>query len=85
MLLVKVGGGDLDFTAIADDLASLERPFVLLHGANKLRDRMGAALGKTPQVVESISGFTSVLSDDDAIDVMLASYAGIRNKRLVES
>jgi len=85
MLLVKVGGGDVDLTAIADDLASLERPFVLLHGANKLRDKMGTALGKPPQVVESISGFTSVLSDDDAIDVMLASYAGIRNKRLVES
>ena len=37
MLIVKVGGGDIDLDAIAVDLASLARPFVLLHGANKLR------------------------------------------------
>jgi acetylornithine/LysW-gamma-L-lysine aminotransferase len=85
MLLVKVGGGDIHLEAIADDLASLDRPFVLLHGANKLRDRLAHDLGRPPQVVESISGYSSVLSDDDAIDVMLASYAGIRNKRLVEA
>ena len=85
MLLVKVGGGDIDLEAIADDLASIDRPFVLLHGANKLRDQLAHDLGTPPQVVESISGYTSVLSDDAAIDVMLASYAGIRNKRLVEA
>jgi len=85
MLLVKVGGGDIDLEAIADDLASIGRPFVLLHGANKLRDQLAHDLGTPPQVVESISGYTSVLSDDAAIDVMLASYAGIRNKRLVEA
>ena len=85
MLLVKMGGGDFDIDAIADDLASLDRPFVLLHGANKLRDRLATELGRPPQVVESISGYTSVLSDEDAIDVLLAAYAGIRNKRIVES
>lgn len=85
MLLVKMGGGDFDTDAIAEDLASLDRTFVLLHGANKLRDRLANELGRPPQVVESISGYTSVLSDDDAIDVLLAAYAGIRNKRIVES
>ena len=40
MLIVKMGGGDFDTDAIAKDLASLDRPFVLLHGANKLRDRL---------------------------------------------
>jgi acetylornithine/LysW-gamma-L-lysine aminotransferase len=85
MLLVKMGGGDFDTDAIAEDLASLGRPFVLLHGANKLRDKLATDLGRPPQVVESISGYTSVLSDADAIDVLLAAYAGIRNKRIVES
>jgi len=85
MLLVKMGGGDFDTDAIAEDLATLDRPFVLLHGANKLRDRLATELGRPPQVVESISGYTSVLSDEDAIDVLLAAYAGIRNKRIVES
>jgi len=85
VLVVKVGGGDLDLAAIASDLASLDRPFVLIHGANKLRDELAQALGRPPKVVESISGYTSVLSDDDAIDVLMAAYAGVRNKRLVEA
>jgi len=85
MLVVKVGGGDLDLSAIARDLASLDRPFVLLHGANRLRDELATALGRPPQVIESMSGFTSVLTDDDAIDVLMAAYSGIRNKRLVEA
>lgn len=85
MLVVKIGGGaDLDLEAIATDLASLDRPFVLLHGANQLRDDLAEALGRPSTVVESLSGFTSVLTDDEAMDVLMAAYAGIRNKRLVE-
>lgn len=85
MILVKIGGGaGLDLPAVAEDLASLERPFVLLHGANQLRDDLARALGRPTQVVESISGYASTLTDDDAMDVFLAAYAGIRNKRLVE-
>ena len=85
VLLVKVGGGDMDLDVIAADLATLDRPFVLLHGANKLRDRLGRELGRPSQVIESVSGMTSVFSDDDAIDLLLAAYAGIRNKRMVEA
>lgn len=86
MLIVKVGGGAaVDIEAIADDLATLQRPFVLLHGANHLRDQVAAAMGHPPRVVESLSGYSSVLSDDDAIDALMAAYAGIRNKRIVEA
>jgi acetylornithine/LysW-gamma-L-lysine aminotransferase len=85
VLIVKMGGGDLDLDGIAADLAGLSRPFVLVHGANRLRDEMAVALGRPSRVVESISGYTSVLSDDDAIDVLLAAYAGVRNKRIVEA
>jgi len=85
VLIVKVGGGDIDLDAIAVDLASLARPFVLLHGANKLRDNVAVALGHPPTVVESVSGYTSVLTDEHAIDALMAAYAGIRNKRLVEA
>ncbi len=31
-----------------------------------------------------MSGYASVFSDDDAIDVLLMAYAGLRNKRIVE-
>lgn len=85
MLLVKIGGGaGLDLPGVVSDLVGLNRPFVLLHGANQLRDDLAQALGRPSQVVESISGYASVLTDDDALDVLLAAYAGIRNKRLVE-
>ena len=85
MILVKVGGGAaVDLPTIVADLATLTEPFVLLHGANHLRDELAAALGRPPRVVESVSGYTSVVTDDDAMDVFLAAYAGIRNKRLVE-
>jgi len=85
VLIVKIGGGKgLDLSAIADDLASLKRPFVLLHGANQLRDELAVQLGRPPKVVQSVSGVSSVFTDDDAMDVLIAAYAGIRNKRLVE-
>lgn len=85
MLVVKIGGGAaIDLAGIAADLAAIGRPCVLLHGANHLRDELATALGRPPTVVESISGYTSVLTDDDAMDVQMAAYAGIRNKRLVE-
>ena len=85
MLLVKIGGGGgLDLPEVAADLASLARPFVLIHGANQLRDEMAEALGRPSKVVESVSGYSSVLTDDDALDVLLAAYAGVRNKRIVE-
>ena len=85
MLLVKVGGGDVDLTAIARDLATIDGPLVVIHGANRLRDDLASQLGHPPREVESISGYTSVLSDDKAIDMLLAAYAGVRNKRLVEA
>jgi len=85
VLLVKVGGGDVDLDAIAEDLASLDGPMVVVHGANRLRDELAGKLGQPSRVVESISGYSSVLSDDAAIDVLMAAYAGIRNKRLVEA
>ena len=85
MLIVKLGGGDLDLDAFARDLVTIEGPVIVLHGANRLRDELAHALGRPPQVVESVSGFTSVLTDDGAIDLLMAAYAGVRNKRLVEA
>jgi [amino group carrier protein]-L-2-aminoadipate 6-kinase len=85
MMIVKIGGGAaINLAAIAEDLAGIAGPVVVVHGANALRDELACALGRPTRVVTSASGTASVLSDDDAIDVLLAAYAGIRNKRLVE-
>jgi len=85
MYIVKIGGGDsINLEGIVADLADVHEPFVIVHGANALRDRLAERLGIPRETVTSVSGYTSVYSDAQAIDVILMSYAGVRNKRLVE-
>lgn len=85
MRIVKIGGGaGINLEGVVADLAALGEPCVIVHGANALRDDLAGRLGTPKQVVTSVSGYSSVLSDAAAIDVILMSYAGLRNKRIVE-
>jgi [amino group carrier protein]-L-2-aminoadipate 6-kinase len=85
MVIVKIGGGaEINLEGAVADIAELDEPCVIVHGANALRDNLAEQLGMPKQVVTSTSGYSSVLSDANAIDVILMSYAGLRNKRLVE-
>lgn len=85
MIVVKIGGGAaINVAGIVDDLPGLEEQVVLVHGANAARDRLASDLGRPPRVVTSVSGYTSVFSDDEAIDLLMMAYAGLRNKRIVE-
>lgn len=85
MVIVKIGGGaTINLAGIADDVAARPGPCLLVHGANALRAALGAALGAPPRVITSVSGTSSVYTDEQALDLLLAAYAGIRNKRLVE-
>ena len=74
----------INLDGIARDLAGLSGPFVIVHGANALRDSLARRLGVEKRVLTSVSGHESVQSDRDLIDVMLMAYAGLRNKRIVE-
>ena len=86
MLVVKIGGGDsINLDGIARDLSTVEGPKVIVHGANALRDRLARRLGVEKRILTSVSGYTSVYSDAELIDVMLLAYAGLGNKRIVES
>ena len=86
MLVVKIGGGEaINLDGIARDLSTVEGPKVIVHGANALRDRLAARLGVEKRILTSVSGYASVYSDQELIDVMLMTYAGLRNKRIVES
>ena len=86
MLVVKIGGGDaINLEGIARDLSAVEGPKVIVHGANALRDRLAERLGVEKRILTSVSGYASVYSDEELIDVMLMAYAGLRNKRIVES
>ncbi len=85
MIIVKIGGGEaINLEAIVKDLASLDQPFIVVHGANALRDQVAEKMGFTKQVLTSASGYSSVYSDENAMDAILMAYSGLRNKRLVE-
>jgi acetylglutamate/LysW-gamma-L-alpha-aminoadipate kinase len=85
MYIIKVGGGfQINLTGIVADLALLKDPFLVVLGANAARDELGARLGLKKKELTSVSGYTSVYSDDDAIDLIMMAYAGLRNRRFVE-
>jgi [amino group carrier protein]-L-2-aminoadipate 6-kinase len=56
-----------------------------VHGANAYRDELAHQLHREKTVVTSVSGYSSVLSDDSAIELQMMAYAGLRNKQLVEA
>lgn len=86
LTVVKIGGGSgINLDGIAADLAVLPGPVVVVHGANALRDRLAAQLGCEKRILTSAAGHTSVYSDDRAIDLLMLAYAGLANKRIVES
>ena len=85
MIIIKIGGGEaINLPEVIQDLAALNQPYLVVHGANALRDHIVEKMGFTKNVVTSLSGYSSVFSDDNAIDAILMAYSGLRNKRLVE-
>jgi len=85
MLLIKIGGGrELNLNGIISDLAELKEKFIIVHGANALRDDLAKKLGIEKKVVTSLSGYDSVFSDENTIDLAMMVYAGLKNKRIVE-
>ncbi len=88
MLVVKLGGSaGIDPAATLDDLAELARTerIVFIHGANARMDEFERNLGREPRQVQSASGQVSRFTDAETMDTMLAVYAGVVNKRLVEA
>lgn len=85
MIIVKIGGGnEINIQGIIADLAAVKEKFIIVHGANALRDKLADALGTPKQTLTSVKGYSSVYSDEKLIDVMMMAYAGLRNKRIVE-
>jgi len=83
--ILKIGGGaSINLAGIVADLAELATSCVVVAGANAVRDDLAERLGTPTRTLTSVSGYTSVFSDTPAIDVILMSYAGLRNRRLVE-
>lgn len=74
----------MNVEGIVSDLSEIEEDCILVHGANAYRDEIAEELGVPKQTITSVSGYESVYSDEDAIDVIMMAYAGLRNKRIVE-
>ena len=85
MIIVKIGGGEgINIDGVIEDLSGLDDRYIIVHGANALRDQLAQDLGHPKQVLTSVKGYTSVYSDEKLLDVMMMAYAGLRNKRIVE-
>ena len=85
MYILKVGGGDsVNLAGVADDLAAVDIPCVVVLGANAIRDDLASRLGRPTRTLTSVSGYASVFSDETALDVIMMAYSGLRSKRFVE-
>lgn len=85
MTIIKIGGGEyINIEAIIKDLSSLNDDFIIVHGANALRDEVAKKLNYEKKVLLSASGYSSVYSDEEALNIMMMTYSGLRNKRIVE-
>ena len=85
MHILKIGGGaTINIEGIISDLAETALPALIILGANATRDDIALKLGLPKKVITSVSGYDSVFSDENALDVIMMSYAGLRNKRVVE-
>jgi len=85
MIIVKIGGGkDINIPGIISDLVTLDDQFIIIHGANALRDELAEKLNSPKKTMTSVSGYTSVFSDETALDILIMAYAGLKNKRIVE-
>jgi acetylglutamate/LysW-gamma-L-alpha-aminoadipate kinase len=85
MILLKIGGGaSINLKGICADLADVGEDVIIVHGANAMRDELLTRLGMEKQVITSLSGHTSVFTDEALLDVQIMAYAGLMNKRIVE-
>ncbi|MEJ2024665.1 MAG: hypothetical protein P8Y00_06575 [Deltaproteobacteria bacterium] len=75
MMIIKIGGGSgINLKGIIADLAGVDERFLIVHGANALRDKLAEDLGGPKQVITSVKGYASVYSDENLIDVMMMAW-----------
>ncbi len=85
MYIIKVGGGAaINLEGIVADLGNLDGPALVVLGANAVRDAIAERMGTPKTTLTSVSGYTSVYSDEQAIDAIMMAYAGLRCGRFVE-
>ncbi len=84
MLVLKIGGGELDDPAfvaqLGDAVAALPAPPVLVHGGGKEIRELQERLGVKPQYIDGLR-----VTDAESLSIVQMVLAGRINKRLVAS
>lgn len=87
MILIKAGGGEnINWDYICEDIAFLIKKgekIIVIHGASSIRDQIAKKLGLPTKTIISPSGISSVYTDQKALEILLMSYCGLVNKRIV--
>src|ERR1700730_5704567 len=84
MLVVKIGGSVTNPDNVLREVAELDEPVVIVHGASRELDELSLRLGSPPRIVESGRGDSTRYTDSETMDHFLMAYAGKVNKRIVE-
>ena len=84
MLVVKIGGSVTKPDNLLREVAELDEPVVIVHGASRELDELSCRLGSPPRIVESGRGDSTRYTDSQTMDHFLMAYAGKVNKRIVE-
>lgn len=84
-IIIKVGGGaGINKEGIIKDLAGRRQQYVIVLGANAVRNDLAMRLNCPVQTIRSESGYESVLSDESALEMIMMTYAGLARNRFVE-
>ena len=84
-IIIKVGGGaSINAEGIIKDLAGACGQFIIVLGANAVRNDLAIRLNSPVQTIRSASGYDSVYSDETALEIIMMTYAGLARNRFVE-
>lgn len=84
MYILKVGGGKaIRWDYIAENLKALPEEVVVVHGANYFASEVSKKLGLRERFITSPSGHISRYTNQNAMEVLTMTYAGLANKKIV--
>lgn len=86
MIVIKIGGGkSINLESISSDIATQKEPVIIVHGGNYYLDKFSLELGIEKKMLTLPSGLKSRYTTKETIDLMYMTYAGLMNKKIVES
>jgi acetylglutamate/LysW-gamma-L-alpha-aminoadipate kinase len=88
MTIIKIGGGqEINLDYLVEDLKCLIdnqklKEIIIVVGANYYRNQLAQKLNIEIKIIESESGYKSVYTNQEVIDLMLMTYPGLMAKKL---